>query len=326
MTHPPRQEDGLLGCSLVSLRAFREVARRKSFTAAAAYLAVTQSAVSHHIKLLESELNVKLLRRYNKQYELTDEGRTLFQAVDAAFSNVETAIRGINQHINNNRLVLGGLASFVSKWLMPRLGDFYKTHPQIELVVRSVNHTIDVLNERVDLGILHSATPPASPLITSELLWSEELFAVCSPAYLARRPITTLADLRTHVLLHDETEIAAERHYDWQAWLAALGQEQLLAETTSHYFSQSDLTIKAATAGYGIALARTSLVADDLKDGRLVNPLPQAVVKTDSGCYMCALASAWEADKIKMLRQWLQQQVGGSGTGKKQTSAKGGAG
>lgn len=300
---------GLIGgCSPVSLRAFGEAADCGSFTLAAVRMSVTQSAVSHHIKMLEQQLNVKLFERRGRRLLLTNEGRLLYQAVKTAFDQLSFAIESIHAGSVRRRVVLGVLASFATKWLLPRLGGFYRAHPDIELVVRSVNHTIDVSSEQVDLAVVTLPGPPAAAAVKSALMWRERLFPVCSPSYMRQHAtprLKTVEDLSHHVLLHDETEIAAERGFDWLSWLRHYHLETIMRTAVSQYFSQSDLTLQAAMAGHGIALTRTSIAATDIKNGTLVNPFPENEWLTQSACYLCGDTSRWDKEANRRLRDWL---------------------
>lgn len=306
------QSNSLMDCSLASLRAFREAAKRRHFTLAAARMSVTPSAISHHIKTLERQLNTKLFDRRGNQLHLTNEGRLLYNAVDASFTRLADAIEHIHAGRVRQRVILGVLSSFASKWLLPRLGGFYRTHRDIELVVRSVNHTIDPERERVDLAVVTLPSPPLSPRVAAALMWREQLFAVCSPTYAtaADAALRDIADLSHHPLLHDETEIAAERGLDWQTWLRHFNAESVLTNAASHYFSQSDLTLQAAIAGHGIALTRTSIAATDIQNGLLTNPFPDRRIATQSGCYLCGEKSAWEKRGASQLRDWLLTEAG----------------
>lgn len=300
-------QNSLFNCSLVSLRAFRETARQGSFTLAAARLNVTQSAVSHQIKTLERQLELNLFVRRGREYELTSAGRSLFQAINKAFDIMENAVGEIRAGQARQRVTLGVLSSFATKWLLPRLGGFYRDHPDIELVVRSVNHTIDVERERVDLAVVNLPSPPPAAKVGNIRLWRESLFAVCSPGYAAVNGgvPTDITDLQQCVLLHDETEIAAERGFDWRAWLLHHKYEYILHRTSSQYFSQSDLVLQAAIAGHGVALTRTSIAATDIQNGLLLNPFSRYDILTHSACYLCGLKSLWGKKPVVALREWL---------------------
>lgn len=310
MTQTQQKTAPLIDCSLVSLRAFREAARLGSFTLAATRMNVTQSAISHHIKVLEGQLGVQLFERQARPLALTNEGRILHQAVDDAFSKLAQAIERIHAGTVRRRIVLGVLSSFAAKWLVPRLGSFYRDYPDVELVVRSVNHTIDVARENVDLAVVTLPAAPTGAAVRSTLMWRERLFAVCSPQYAAKaakagKALKDIADLTQHTLLHDETEIAAERGFDWLSWLRHFKIESIMLAASSQYFSQSDLTLQAAIAGHGIALTRTSIAATDLKNGTLINPFPHSDIATQSACYLCGDKTLWDKETQRLLRKWL---------------------
>lgn len=293
--------------SLVALRAFREVAKHKNFTIAARHLNVTQSAVSHHIRLLEQQYKVALFEREGRRIDLSSEGKALYDVLNSSFTAIEKAVVNLREGNTKQHLVLGVLASFASKWLVPRIGTFYRNNKNIELTIRSVNHTIDISREHFDLAVITAPEPPSNEDVVSEKLWQEQLFIVCSPEYYTQH-MDTLAspsDLASHVFLHDETEISAERGFDWSTWLTHFGVMPLLHKATSHYFSQSDLALQAAIAGDGLALTRTSIAATDMSQGRLINPFPNFIIDSKVACYLCGLKSWWHSGATKRLREWL---------------------
>ncbi len=297
--------------SLVALRAFREVAKHKSFTLAARHLNVTQSAVSHHVRLLESQYKVVLFDREGRRIDLSAEGRVLYDVLESSFTAIEKAVVNLREGNAKKHLVLGVLASFASKWLVPRIGSFYKNNESIELTIRSVNHTIDVSREHFDLAVITAPEPPLLEEVMSEKLWQEQLFVVCSPSYynLHKDHFNSLADLSLHVFLHDETEISAERGFDWATWMRHFDVMTILNKVTSHYFSQSDLALQAAIAGNGLALTRTSIAATDMSHGRLINPFPAEVINTKASCFLCGLKGAWNTGATKQLRDWLLEEA-----------------
>ena len=290
--------------SLRSLRVFFVAAQRMSFSDAARVLAISQGAVSQRVKTLEAQLGAPLFERGNRrQIKLTDEGRYLYRALGGAFDTISGGIRVVLSRRTKQRVVLGVLSSLAHKWLIPRLGAFYRQYPQTELVIRAVNHTISLDGDDVELGLVNMPKPPADSDLRWQLLWREKLFAVCAPAYLKNAPLAAPGDLASHTLLHDETEMANERKLNWQTWLAHYG---VCRDEGAHnlLFTQSDLALQAAIAGQGVALARNSLAYTDIKNGLLVNPFGGgAPVKT--ACYICGRRDVWRLDKIVALRDWL---------------------
>ena len=295
---------------LTAIRVFRETVKEGSFTKAALRLNVTQSAVSQRIKFLETHLGCCLFMRQRQNVVLTEEGKFLYEKSDRALNIMEHAVSSIVSGNISQRIVLGVLSSFTSKWLIPRLHRFYQEYPNMQLVTRSVNHTIDIERENAEIAVVNLPSPPSSQALRSSELWRDNLFAVCSPDYLehATKPLKKPADLANHVLLHDQTEIASNRHLDWKSWLRAAAPGFRIDLDRGRFFTQNDLTLQAAIEGHGIALARSSLVSDDIKKGMLIDPLGVSVV-AKSACYICSLKHAWDIPKIKMVRKWLQDEA-----------------
>ena len=297
-------------CPLTAIRFFRAAVRENSFTRAAEHLGVTQSAVSQRIKQIEKHIGTPLFLRQKRKIVLTEEGRFLYEVSGQSLDAIEQSLNSIISGNIAQRIVLGVLSSFAAKWLLPRLGGFWRQHPTTELIIRSVNHTIDIERENAEIAVVNLPAAPQSPSLRWELLWREELFAVCSPAYLksAQTPLRTPADLCRHTLLHDETEIASNRNFDWGSWLRQVAPEVSVDLGRGHFFTQSELTLQAAVAGYGVALTRASLAEDELRRGVLLDPLGRRI-KAKSGCYVCSLKSAWNIPKIKLLRHWLRSEA-----------------
>src|SRR3954454_2984455 len=137
--------------SLNALRAFEAAARHESFTKAALDLFVTQGAVSHQVKALEEELGLKLFRREHQKLVLTDAGRFYLEAVRDAFDRISDATDRVVQQQNSGVLTVSVSPNFASKWLVPRLGTFVASHPEIDLRISATLHHVDFAREDVDL-------------------------------------------------------------------------------------------------------------------------------------------------------------------------------
>ena len=120
---------------LTALRAFEAAARHLSFAQAAAELNVTPAALSFQIKSLEAHLGTPVFRRLNRAVELTEAGRALSPAVTDGFETLSRAWRTTQRLGDNNTLTVTAGPAFTSKWLAPRLYDFARLHPEIELRV-----------------------------------------------------------------------------------------------------------------------------------------------------------------------------------------------
>lgn len=287
---------------LNALRAFEAAARHLSFTAAASELNVTQAAISHQIKALEERLGLKLFRRAGRGLLLTDAAQAYLAEIGGAFDRIAGATRRLHQHDAAGVLSATVLPSFAAKWLLPRLGRFRAGHPEIDLRISSSTETVDLMREDFDIAL--RAGSGDYPGMRADAILSESFFPVCSPALLAGPlPLREPADLRHHTLLHDEPRDL------WQLWLKTVGIADIDA-TRGPGFSDSGMVIWAAIEGQGIAIAKGTLAADDLKAGRLVRPFGQSMPADFSYWLICPEASA-ERPKIVAFRDWLLAEARG---------------
>ncbi len=272
---------------LNALRAFEAAARLSSFTKAALELHVTQAAISHQVKGLEAQLGVSLFRRGTRLLALTDAGAELLPALKDALDLMDDALRVVQRRHGRRRgiskaglLVVSTLDSVAAKWLVPRLGKFRATYPNIELRLSTTNRLVDLAREDIDAAIRYGSGDYIG--LHAEFLMSETLFPVCSPKLLeAGPPLIQPSDLAHHTLLHDDMPTT------WAAWLEAAGVPELGRHLTGHVFEQSSLVVQAAVSGQGIALGRSALVMDDLASGALVQPFTLALPSPHAYFMVC---------------------------------------
>jgi LysR family glycine cleavage system transcriptional activator len=287
---------------LGTLVAFEAAARHLSFTRAGAELAVTQAAVSHHIKALESHLGRPLFRRRPRALLLTDEGQRFHQAVAAALDGLEAAAREAGAAAGTTRLTVTLLPSFAARWLVPRLGRFYAAHPTVDLHVVATPTLLDLEREGIDVAIRYGGGHYRGCVV--EHLLDEELFPVCSPRLQnGRKRLRSPADLTAHTLLHEETDD------HWRAWLEAAGVAGAPARGTM--FTDSSLLVQAAVAGQGVALGRSVLVRDELAAGRLVRAFPRLLARWPSprAYWVASPPGRARRPEVVAFRAWLQAEA-----------------
>src|SRR5690349_2683563 len=146
--------------SIKSIQAFEAAARLGSFAAAADDLAVTPSAVSHQIKLLEDQLGVALFHRVHRAVVLTEAGRHLATEVIAAFARIEAATRHTAVAGMGAVLTVHSTPSFASQWLMRRLTQFGELHPEVDIRLHASVEAIDLNQGAVDIDIRYNPGPP----------------------------------------------------------------------------------------------------------------------------------------------------------------------
>ena len=238
---------------LSALRAFEAAARHVSFTRAAEELSVTQGAVSHQVKALESELGIKFFNRERQRLNITEAGREYLAVVRDALDRIANGTERLVQRQSSGMLTVSTSPDFAAKWLVHRLGRFAEVHPEIDLRVSATMHHVDFASEDVDIAVRHGDGHWPGLHVTR--LCSEHLFAVCSPTLASKlgRP----ADVLKMPLLHLEERTA------WFAWLDAAGVSGTDA-IHGPILNRASMLIDAAVDGQGMALARTTLAAWDL--------------------------------------------------------------
>src|SRR6185369_15423217 len=232
---------------LNALKAFEAAARHESFTRAAEELCVTQGAVSHQVKALETELAIKLFSRERQRLIITEAGRDYLAVIRDALDRIALGTERLLQRQNAGVLTVSTSPDFAAKWLVNRLGNFAEAHPEIDLRVSATMHHVDFAREEVDLAVRHG--DGNWPGLDTVRLSSEQLFAVCSPKLLkGRRKLGKLSDVLKFPLIHMDSRA------DWSKWLQAVGLEG--AEVIhGPVLNRASMVIDAAINGQGIALA-----------------------------------------------------------------------
>ncbi len=294
---------------LNALRAFEAAGRHLSFTKAAEELHVTPAAVSHQVKALEDTLGVKLFRRLTRGLLLTDAGQALLPGLGKGFDGLAGAVECLSGLEDGGVLTVSVLQSLAAKWLVPRLDRFHEAHPDMDLRVSSTTRLVDFARDDVDLAIRYGLG--RWPGLRADLLMTEELFPVCSPALIeGPHPLKEPDDLRHHTLLHDESwkVVFIGAFPEWGAWLETAGVRDVDA-THGPGMSPSAMVVQAAIDGQGVALGRSVLVEADLAEGRLVKPF-ELTIPLDYAYYLVCPESAAERPKVAAFRQWIMAETG----------------
>ena len=301
--------------NLAVLPTFIQVARHLSFTKAAKDLFLSQGAISVQIKQLEEELGFSLFHRRVRKIFLTQEGERLLKAVEPALRTIQTSIESIRSTDETNRLTVSTLPSFAAKWLIPKITDFQREHPQFTLRVHTSEKKVDFMAEQIDCAIRYGLGK--YPDLHTTHLTDEVYFPVCHPSVRnSNQPFSDPKEIRRFPLLHDVT-LLETFDINWQGWAKNMGIDDLDLSGGMQY-DQSDYAIQAAIAGQGVALGRISLVEDDLKAGLLV-PLFDHKLKSKLSYYFVHpeeysnnpglnLFKSWIIQKMKAIQSWLPEE------------------
>jgi LysR family glycine cleavage system transcriptional activator len=280
---------------LNALRVFEAVATHLSFTAAAKELGVTTAAVSAQIKSLEADIGVPLFRRHTRAVALTQDGAELLPGVRRGLDELRRAVERLRRERVGGLLNLSVPSEFLQRWLLPRLGEFTRRHPEIEVRFAPARAALDFERDDFHAAILYGSGQ--WPGLRAERLLDEWVFPVCSPALLARLgPIETLNDFARYPLLHGRAE-------PWPDWLRRVGGDTTRTDAQPQP-EDASATLAAVEQGKGVALARWSLVAADLAAGRLVRPMLPSV-QQHSAWFLAAPPERFALPKVVRFRAWL---------------------
>ncbi|MBN3563868.1 LysR family transcriptional regulator [Aliamphritea spongicola] len=287
---------------------FSACARHLSFTAAARELHITTGAVSQQIRKLETQLGFQLFIRQPDGIRLTQDGTKLQQVTDQAVGRINDVIHEL-QRSDHSELRLYSTPSLVFKWLIPKLRDFSLEYPRIKVsAFAETSLTNPDRQTGFDLLIDYRLNSDHCGQNTEKLM-DEFIFPVASPAYLQGRDVSDKNFWNKVTLLHDDTPWRnAERDSEWRYWLAQTGRESVPGNS-GHFFNRSDMAIAAACAGLGIAMARSTLVSDELQNGQLITPFE--TVKSNCSYYLSAPATGEHSSHQNgaTLRDWLRRQA-----------------
>jgi len=321
---------------LNALRAFEAAARHLSFKKAAVELSVTPTAVSHQIKSLEEFLDLPLFRRLARALELTPQGEAMLPKVRAGLECFAVAVENAHEHVAGGRLLVLAPPSFATRWLVPRLQRFTLTQPSLNLhIVRSrsvidgepsvaapVPDNVDLREE--DSQVVIRFGLGNYPGFRVDRMFGSDYVVVCSPKLLqSATPLRRPQDVRSQVLLHDDSISNERLGPSWEEWLRLAGVNGVDVSAGPH-FSDSGLAFVAAIDGLGIALASKPLVAVAIAEGRLVAPFDITVAQ-QYAYYLVTAEAISDRPAVKAFRRWLLEEakaekVGRSGAGPKQAS------
>lgn len=294
MAHPP----------LKAIQCFDAVVRLNSFSKAAEELHVTQSAISHQVKLLEEYLKESLFIRQGRAFSLSDVGRKYHDEVSNALGRISNASRVIREKRTGNiRMAL--YSSLAVKWIIPRLDDFRNKYPHIELTVNMITDEVD-FNERV-ADCFITVNPPKNGYL-STVLYEEKLIPVCSPQLWEKIKTGPFPNIMwQHTLLSSQYFGAnCEPHADWLRWCHSAGLS-IPQGTKFCQFSHVLLANEAAKYNMGIMLIDSMLMNFKDRDSSLVQVHKHELLTGDSYHFVCKTSYASKSE-VNVLKEWLIEQ------------------
>lgn len=277
---------------LNGIKAFEAAARTGSFAAAGTELNVSAAAVSRMVHLLEDRLGVALFERKANRLIPTPAGRTYQSGLTPIFDALASLTAQVTAPASMRVLTIGVGPTFAMKWLIPRLADFRKEEPNIDVRITTGGAGVP-FGEDWSCGV--RLGDGEWPGLTAEPLFSADMLPVCAPrlASALKRP----SDLKATNLLR-----VAHSPEDWPSWLKAAGLPRLSARGTEFQFYGHAL--QAAIDGFGIAMGIRPYIDDDLAAGRLVAPFVQSVPK-GMRWYLIYRSFRTEQRDFAAFRRWI---------------------
>ena len=295
--------------SLNALRAFEVLARHLNYRLAAEELNVSPAAVKQLVGKLEDTIGVALVERRGRGLALTANGEAGCADLNRALQLMAAAVETMRTRKQRKRLIVSAEPSFATAWLVPRLDTFRASHPDIDVLLDSSLHIVDLERGAADLAI-RFARKPAGKLLGTRL-FDEELSAFCNPALANGRPrIKQLRDLQHVTLLHwDLTQYpwaaATRRWMDWKTLARQSRRGHLSARCE---FALQRLQPRSAGCRHTLAMASYWEVGPSwqgsLTRGFSVDPFNISVA-TDIGYDLVTTERAKLRPEVRYFIEWI---------------------
>lgn len=287
--------------SLKALRIFEAAGRHHGYSRAADELFLTHSAVSHQIKALEAVLGTKLFRRVGRTMLLTEDGQRLYLVVNEALALIAKGVAEVRADDRPQTLNVSAPPS-LAIWMVPRLADFRRRHPHLEINLSGSIALVDFSRDDVDLALRfgHGVWPG----MRADRLPLDDLFymAVCSPAYRHGRLPKTVGELRRCTLIHHP-------FMSWEEWFKS-ARKNVKPPTSGPHFNEYPLAMQAALSGQGVMLANSIMTSAELASGQLVPVLQgQPALRQSCAYYIVFPRSRTLSPKARTFCDWLLKQA-----------------
>jgi DNA-binding transcriptional LysR family regulator len=233
-----------------SLLAFEAVARRRNFALAAAELHLTASAISHQVARLESQLGVRLFERSAHGVRLSTAGSLYLSRVGGALTAIAAATDDLRQGVSNS-LYVHSAPSFASLWLMPRLHVFAHAYPDISLNLSAAHTHSDFALGQADIDVRYGV--PQWPDLIVEPLFEERIVPLASPAFIQEHRLKRPEHLLAVPLIQSNVSVV-----QWPDWFVKFTDKRA-PDRFSVRFDRAQMSLDAATQGFGVALESTTI-------------------------------------------------------------------
>jgi putative choline sulfate-utilization transcription factor len=292
---------------LKSLAVFEAAARHGKFSAAAEELLMTQAGVSQHISQLEADLGVALFDRKHRGVALTSAGANFQQSVERGLRTLSDGVASVRRRGNERTVHILTDFGFAAWWLMPRIAALSELMPDVEIRLVTTQSEIDASSADFDLGIMFGHGEWAG--CRSHLLFAEEVYPVCSPAYLAGRERPLMPDDIAQMRLLHLGSNGPQRWFDWDEWFAGVGAAPP-RRNQEFVFNNYQIVLQAVMLGQGVGIGWAPLIDDLVNAGTLVR-LSDTPLRSDRGYHIVRPARTHDINPLAdTIAAWLLGQTG----------------
>lgn len=257
--------------NLSALQAFEATARLGSFSRAAEELSLTHSAVHRQVASLEDRLGVALFTRVRRKIALTPQGAEYAARIRQHLEHIEKDTIGLVNHTGMGRSIhIAVLPTLAANWLIPRLPDFQRHHPDITVSLSLRTLPFQFNDHPFDGAIYHG--DGAWPGTRSTLLFDEqEMVPVCAPFLMQGHQGVEQTRARMQGLTHLHL---SSRPDAWRQWYGASGAAYGPHAAGGPRYELFTMVIAAAVAGLGVGLVPRFIAQESIDRGELVMPVP----------------------------------------------------
>ncbi len=282
--------------SLRALRTFCAAARHTSFKVAAEELFVTASAVSHQVKSLEEELGIELFDRTNRGLVLTEAGKVLFDDVNPLILELDRVTSRFRKRIKRQTLRISVQPFFAAELFVPRLAEFTRLHPEIDMQIDTSDERSESHPAGVDVSIRVFRSAPSD--LKADAFFPLRLVPACTAGL--KKKISTG---KKNKLLPFPMIVHNRRTGQWQRWSESSGIE--LPEPSSIVQLNSTVAVvRAAEQGLGVAVVPMPLSQDYFDSGRLVRLFDHEAPTPERYYFVCS-GDAAAKPQVRALRAWV---------------------
>lgn len=287
-----------------ALRAFEAVSRLGSVSKAAEELCVSQGAVSQQLRNLEDHLDRELFIRTPNSFKLSDEGEIFAAVVQRSLGEIAIASQEVARAKTRRGLTISASPGFAQKWLIPNLETFYESFPDVPIAIDRTNKVATFKNDGIDAAIRFTDSDDGFNGLDSVLLFHPKIFAVASPAYIAKHgKLESLAEPGTHHLIDGRYKFkeAVALHIKWQDIVSG---NQIDPSVQCEFFPDIDQAFNAALLGRGIALVPHNMMEEEIKAGKIEYAHPESIPARYK-CYFVSPSDARPNGDLIAFRDWL---------------------